>query len=110
MSSYIDKHVEVDSTVPSTLPQVVTELNLDKNFGTWGPYYAGVSGTVVVSAGKRILSIACHSTTGGSLTINGGSSIPVPANVGFSVNPLGNLVAPTVIFTATDSYFVEVVS
>lgn len=89
--------------------QAVTEANLDKSFGTWS-YYAGTVGTVTVAAGQRILSIAAHSTTGGSFTINGGASIPIPANVGFAINPLGNITAPTVVYTGTDFYFIEVVS
>jgi hypothetical protein len=77
--------------------------------GTWA-YYAGVSGTVNVAAGQRVIGIAAHSTLGGSMTINGGASIPIPANVGISFSPQGNLVAPTIVFTSTDSYAVEVVS
>src|SRR5579863_9998328 len=93
----------------SAVTQPVSENNVDKNFGTWS-YYAGTSGTVTVSAGQRVIGIGCHSTSGGSFTINSGSSIPVPANVGISIEPLGNLTAPTIVFTSTDSYFVEVVS
>ena len=87
----------------------VTESNVDRNFGTWA-YYGGVSGTINVAAGQRVLSISCHSSAGGTLQINGGQIIPVPANVGFAINPLGNLVAPTVVYSGTDSYFIEVVS
>lgn len=87
----------------------VVENNVDKSFGTWS-YNGGTSGTVTVEAGKRVLSISCHSTNGGTLQINGGDIIPVPANVGFAINPLGNLVAPTIIYTGTDSYFIEMVS
>lgn len=87
----------------------VIEANVDKNFGTWA-YYSGTSGTIVVGVGQRVLSISCHSTLGGSLTINGGATIPVPANVGFAINPLGNLVAPIIVYSGTDSYFIEVVS
>lgn len=88
--------------------QAVTEANVDSNFGTWS-YYAGTSGTVSVTAGQRVIGIGVHATTAGSLTINGGATIPVPAGVGISINPLANVVAPTIIFTGTDSYFVEVV-
>lgn len=95
--------------VATTATQPVTEANLDKSYGTWA-YYGGAAGTITVAAGQRVLSISCHSTTGGTLTINGGASIPVPANVGFAINPLGNLVAPVIVYSGTDSYFVEVVS
>src|SRR5260221_3823286 len=77
--------------------------NIAKGYGTWS-YASGTSGTVTVGAGKRVIGIGCHSTAGGSITINGGSSVPVPANVGFAIEPNGNLVAPTIIFTRTDSY------
>ena len=83
--------------------------NIAKEYGTWS-YYSGTSGTVSVTAGQRILSISCHATIAGTTTINGGASIPIPANVGFSINMTGILVAPTVVFTNTDSYFIEVVS
>lgn len=89
--------------------QAVTEANLDKNFGTWS-YYAGVSGTVTVAGGQRVLGIGTHASSAGSFTINGGNSIPVPAGVAVNINPLANVVAPTIVFTGTDSYFVEVVS
>jgi hypothetical protein len=87
----------------------VKEANIDKNFGTWA-YYAGVSGTVVVSAGQRVLGIGVHATAAGSFTINGGASIPIPAGVSINVEPLANITAPTIIFTGSDSYFIEVVS
>jgi hypothetical protein len=96
-------------TSPWTISGAVTETNVDKSFGTWA-YYADTSGTVVVSAGQRVLGITAHSTVGGTMTINGGATIQIPATVGFSVQPLGNLVAPTLVFTNTDAYFVEVVS
>jgi hypothetical protein len=111
----------VDADVPSQPPQVtvantsvtisgsVTETNVDKSFGTWN-YYAGTSGTVVVSAGQRVIGIGVHATTAGSFTINGGSSIPIPAGVSVNIEPLGNITAPTIVFTGTDSYFIEVVS
>lgn len=95
------------TNLPAT--QSVLESNVDKSFGTWS-YYGGTAGTVVVTAGQRVLSVSCHSTTGGTLQINGGQVIPVPANVGFAINPLGNLIAPTITYTGTDSYFIEVVS
>lgn len=99
----------IPAVVPSVpIKGVVTETNVDKSFGAWS-YLGGISGTVVIAAGKRVLSISCHSTTGGTLQINGGDMIPVPANVGFAINPLGNLVAPTIIYTNTDSYFIETV-
>lgn len=109
--------VDVDENLKVALPTgaateatlILLEANSARQYGTFN-YYAGASGTVVASSGQRILSFSCHSTTGGSMTINGGASIPIPAGVGFAINLLGNLVAPTVVFTGTDSYFVQVVS
>lgn len=77
--------------------------------GTWS-YYSGTFGTVTVASGQRVLGIGCHSTAGGSIVINAGASVPVPANVGIGIEPNGNLVAPVIVFTGTDSFFVEVVS
>ncbi len=77
--------------------------------GTWN-YYSGVSGTVNISAGQRVLGITAYSTAGGSLTINGGSSIIIPSNTALVFNPLGNLTAPTLVFSSTVSYVVEVVT
>lgn len=80
-----------------------------KTTGTWA-YYAGVSGSVSVSAGQRVIGIAAHSTAGGSMTVNGGASIPLPATISVAIQPVGNLVAPTIVFTGTDTYMIEVVS
>jgi hypothetical protein len=78
----------------------------DSERGSWG-YSAGTSGTVVVATGRRVVGIGAHSTAGGTLTINGGDSVVVPAGVAINIHPKGNLVAPTIVFTATTSYFVE---
>lgn len=69
-------------------------------------YAAGVSGTRVIVG--KVQSILAHSAAGGSFTIDGGDSIPVPANVGFAFSPCGNLMNTTLIFTNTDMYFVEI--
>ena len=99
--------VPVASTVsnfPAT--QVVSDAKAN---GTWD-YYAGTSGTVTVGAGRRVLSISAHAATAGSVAINGGAAIPVPAAVGLTLCPEGNLTAPTIVLTGTDSYFVETVA
>lgn len=77
--------------------------------GTWS-YYSGVSGTVTVLSTQRVIGIGAHSAVGGSITINGGTSVPIPAGVGIGIEPHGNLVSPTIVFVETDSYFVEVLS
>ena len=72
-------------------------------------YHSGASGTVAVPVGQRVTGIAAHSTIGGSLTINGGSSIIIPANTAVEIRPTGDLTAPTIVFTDTDAYVIEVV-
>jgi hypothetical protein len=98
----------VTRNIPSGT-QTVTSTFLSNQAGTWD-YYAGTSGTVNVAAGERVLSIAAHATTAATLTIDGGDSIPIPAATQINLVPMGNLVAPTLVFTGTDSYMVEVVS
>lgn len=102
---------EVLNAPPSTADYglVTRTVGLPNQAGTWS-YYAGASGTVNVSSSERVLGIATHALTAGSFTIDGGDSIPVPANTGIAIQPLGNLVGPTIVFSGTDSYFVEVVS
>lgn len=73
--------------------------------GTWG-YLAGVSGTETVTG--RVVSIAARGT-GATLTINGGDTVAIPDG-GFEFSPSGALVDPVLVFTDTDSYFVEVVT
>ena len=79
----------------------------DNQRGSWA-YSAGVNGTVVVAAGRRVTGIAAYSTAGGTLTINGGDSIVIPAGSSISIEPKGNLVAPTIVFSSgVTSYIVE---
>lgn len=81
----------------------------DQERGTWS-YAAGVNGTVVVAAGKRVIGIAAYSTAGGTLTINGGDSVVISAGSAISIEPKGNLTAPTIVFSAgVTSYVVETV-
>ena len=75
--------------------------------GAWS-YLAGSSGTVVVPGGKRVTGIAARSTASGTLTINGGDTILVPAGA-LEIAPRGNLVAPALVFAGTDAYLVELV-
>lgn len=82
----------------------------DSERGEWS-YAAGVNGTVVVPAGRRVLGIAAYSTAGGTLTINGGDSVVIPAGSAIGIEPKGNLIAPTIVFSGgVTSYFVETVS
>ncbi len=80
-----------------------------RSLGTWG-YKAGASGSPTLT-GKRVLAIyaSAPSDADGSLVINGGDSIPVPAGKGINIEPRGVLTAPTIVFTGTDGYFVETI-
>lgn len=77
--------------------------------GTWG-YRAGTLGTVSLTDSKRLLSIAAHATVAGTVTINGGDAIPIPANVAFDFAAHGVIIDPVLVFAFTDAYFVEYVS
>lgn len=81
---------------------------LDANTtGAWG-YRSGVSGTVAVPAGRRVLQItATAGATDATLTINGGDTVTIPAYRALTIEPKGNLVAPSVVFTGTTAYFIE---
>jgi len=78
-------------------------------------YDAGSSGSVVLPAGASILQIIAVDTSGGgSVTIFGGAAIPltpaVPLNLRFNHTLLvARTGALTVVFTGTDSYFIEYV-
>lgn len=80
--------------------------------GDWD-YIAGTSGTVDFAATptqKRILNITATAPVSGngSITINGGNSITVPAGLQFNVPlPEEKLVDPVIVFTGTDSYYVD---
>lgn len=78
--------------------------------GVWD-YRTGSAGTVVLPAGARVRGIAASTTTSpGTLMINGGTPTPIAANDSIEIEPSGNLVAPTIIFDSTVSYFVEFVT
>jgi mannose-6-phosphate isomerase-like protein (cupin superfamily) len=82
----------------------------DNERGTWS-YAAGVNGTVVVGAGKRVIGLTAYSAAGGTLTINAGDSVVIPAGSSISISPKGNITAPTIVFSAgVTSYFIETVS
>lgn len=81
-----------------------------RSSGTWD-HRTGTAGTVVLPAGARVLGIAASTTASpGTLMINGGTPTPIPVNDSIAVEPAGNLVAPTIIFDSTASFFVEFVT
>lgn len=97
--------------VPETQPTTDTLVS-----GTWD-YAAGASGTVALAGGKRVLQISAVALgAAGSVAINGGTAVPLPydstdkTSTSITITPRGNLVDPTIVFTGTDSYFVEYVS
>lgn len=90
----------------------LTSLNnkIPDQSGTWA-YDAGVSGSVSIGAGKRVLQIsATAGVSGATMTINGGATITIPALASLTIEPKGNLTAPSLVFTNTSAYFVEHVS
>lgn len=89
---------------------------VDPESGAWG-YAAGTSGTETLTGGKRVLQItAIALEAAATLTINGGDTITIPygstdsVSSSITIEPKGNLTDPTLIFTGTDSYFIEFVS
>ena len=74
-------------------------------------YRAGVSGTVVLDSGEKLVALwAVATTSGGYVSINGGDHIPLVAGVPFS---FGNetrteeWVTATIVFSGTASYFMK---
>lgn len=75
--------------------------------GAWD-YNAGTSGTLSVAASRRVLQItAVAGALGATVVINGGQTITLPALTSIAIEPKGNLVAPSIVFTGTTAYFVE---
>lgn len=116
MSTYLTPlPVKLTGTVPlpagaateATLSALATDV--EKNYGTWS-YASGITGTVAVPALTRVVGISAYSALGGSFTINGGATITLPVGVAVSISPNGNLVAPTIVFSGTSTYFVEMVA
>lgn len=107
--------VTISGTIPlptgaateATLAALATDV--EKNYGTWG-YTSGIDGTIVITGSKRVTGIGAYSLLGGSFTINGGDTITVPSGVAFNIQPNGNLVDPTFIFTGTNTFIIETVS
>lgn len=105
---YIDNRDVANASTPGGAPgkrQVVAVMPA----GTYG-YKAGAAGTATITGTKRVQSIAAHAPTTGaaSVTINGGDSIIVPAGTQLALAfGDGVLVDPVVVFTGTDSYYLD---
>ena len=102
-----------DNIVGSRRLKVETQEGAIK---VWG-YNSGTAGTLVLENGKRVLQISAVALESeGSFTINGGDVISLPygsndnVSTEITISPQGNLIDPTIIFTGTDSYFVEYVT
>lgn len=76
--------------------------------GVWDSV-AGVSGTETLTGSKRIVGVMAHFTTAGTVQINA-TTVPCPAGLTFNWNPNAQVTDPTLIFTGSDSYFVEYVT
>lgn len=74
--------------------------------GTWG-YAAGTSGTVALDGRKRVLTVTASSVAGGTVTVDGGDPITIPANGEMTIEPQVQLTDPTIVFTGTDAYYVD---
>lgn len=80
------------------------------NVGRWG-YRAGSAGTVVIPEDARLLSVAATAgDTGATVTINGGDPIEIPATMAFAFSISSDLFNPTIVFTGTESYFIQYVA
>lgn len=90
-------------------PDVILSEFSNKNYPNWA-YLSGSAGTVVVAANTCVVSITAYAATGGTVTINGGTPIILPAGVSISISPRLPVISPTIIFSNTSTYFIEVVS
>lgn len=80
------------------------------NPGEWD-YRSGVSGIPDFPSTARILSLAAVAgESDGSVVIDGGSSIPIPAGMSFGMTIEADLIDPAIVFTGTVSYVVQYVS
>jgi hypothetical protein len=70
-------------------------------------YDAKASGTINVPVNNSTIAITAHSTTGGSVTIGGRASIPLPANGQFFDGATRYPGAIAIVFTGTDQCYVS---
>lgn len=77
--------------------------------GVWG-YTSGVSGTVTLGANQYLAALSAYSPAGGTVSINGGSNIPIPAGLGISMTPKGAVKGAVLVFTGTSTYVVETIT
>lgn len=98
------------SSLPSPQAVLVTDAKLPPASGTYS-YYSGASGTVNVTAGQRVTSITAWASGAWSMTVGGGPTISVPTGGNaVDMSPNGNLTAPSITFTGTSLYIIEVLA
>lgn len=101
-------------------PVTATDLNIRNLSGTRDsvrvtntigtPFYrAGTTATTLtLTAGQKVFGITASAIgVNGTVTINGGDTITIRAGSTFQYEPNGNLVAPTIVFSANLDWFVE---
>lgn len=100
---------EVQIAEPVTVEGSVTITDANQS-GAWN-YLAGTDGSATVPANNKVLQISASASTAlaASFSVNGGPSIPIPLGQAITLEPRGNLVSPTIVFTNTASYVVEYV-
>ena len=99
------------ASVPVVLASNQTPLsiqNLGNPYRGTSSYFSGVSGTVSIPAGARVVSFSAHSATGGTVTIFGGSSIIIPSGNAWSDDYSGFVGPGDIVLTGTDSYYVAI--
>lgn len=87
----------------------VSNFPVDPETGNWD-YLSGTAGTGIAPAGRVLTISAVALSPGATLTINGGTPIPILPRFPFTITPKGNMASPTLDFAGTDAYFVEYVS
>ena len=70
-------------------------------------YAAGASGTVSVPGTVHSWAARTPSDVAGFVTIDGGTSIPIPAGGSVGGDPQGTLQSAVFVFSGTDAYLVE---
>lgn len=103
-----------------TLPVSATNLSIRNLSGTTDsvrvtntigtPFYRSgtTATTLTLTTGQKVFGITDSAIgVNGTVTINGGDVITIRAGSTFQYEPNGNLVAPTIVFSANLDWFVE---
>ena len=100
----------LSSRIQSSNPSIAEPAEVVRIVRGTYAYRAGVSGTVVIPAGSRIMSWSAFAVSNGTVTINGGDTIIIPTGGNVAGEAFETLGAATFVFTSTDSYFIEFVT